>query len=105
MHYSLNFPDLNTMEIIQLEWLKSTLAVNESIYMTVGVHVHTVSTTDRYTFVVDYLDFCDGLSTICNETWYGDLCHPLPVTYGTKLYCPGVVCKLKKLNIWHFEKV
>lgn len=53
MHYSLNSPDHITMEIIQLEWLKSALAVNESIYVRVGVHMQTVSRTDMPLWLIN----------------------------------------------------
>lgn len=104
MHYNLNFPDLIAIEIIQLQWLKSSLAVNESIYMRVGFNVQTVSAIDMHLWLISLTSVMICLHSVMKP---GVVTSVFPYQSPTvqNLCCPGVVPKLKKLNIWHFQKV
>lgn len=93
------------MEIIPLEWFKSTLAVNESSYMRVGVHVQTVSTIDTRLWLISLTSVIACLHSKIMKP--GVVTSVLPYQSPTvqNLCCPAVVLKMKKLNIWYFLKV
>lgn len=101
MHYSLNFPAVIVREIIQLKGLKSTLAVNENIYMRVGVHMRTVSTTDTRLWLTSLTSVMACLHSVMKP---GVVTFVLPYQSPKvqNLCCHGVVPQLKTHNIWHF---